>query len=157
MSLNFDLEYVKSYIEKESLETKIFIGCDSEVRKLKTKWIVNYYSVVVIHHNGRNGAKVFGRQCQEIDYTKDKRKPLYRLMQEVYKASELYLELIEAIGEREVEVHLDLNPNKKYISNKIVDQAIGYIKATCNVVPLIKPDSWAASSVADKFLRISSG
>jgi len=76
-------------------------------------------------------------------------------MQEVYKASELYLELADAIGEREVEVHLDLNPSKKHISNQIVDQAIGYIKSTCNVVPMIKPDAWAASSVADRFLKIA--
>jgi len=153
--MKFDIDEVKEFILNESESSKIYIGSDSEVKKLKNgKWIVNYYSVVVIHHNGRNGAKVFGRKESQIDYTKDKRKPLFRLMQEVYKASELYLELIESIGDREVQVHLDLNPSKKYISNQIVDQAIGYIKGTCNVVPLIKPDSWAASSVADKFLRI---
>jgi predicted RNase H-related nuclease YkuK (DUF458 family) len=75
-------------------------------------------------------------------------------MQEVYKASELYLAIEEAIGPREVEVHLDLNPSKKYVSNLIVDQAIGYIKSTCNVIPMIKPNSWAATSVADRFLKI---
>lgn len=155
--MKFDIDEVREFIRKESESTKIYIGADSEVNKMKNgKWIVNYYSVVVIHHNGRNGAKVFGKQESEIDYTKDKRKPLYRLMQEVYKASALYLELQEAIGDRKVEVHLDLNPNKKYVSNQIVEQAIGYIKGTCNIVPLIKPDSWAASSVADKFLRIAS-
>lgn len=152
----FDIEEVREFIRNESDTTKIYLGCDSEVHKKNNKWYVNYYSVVVIHHNGRNGAKVFGFKTTEIDYTKDKRKPLYRLMQEVYKASELYLSLIDSIGDREVEVHLDLNPNKKYVSNMIVDQAIGYIKGTCNVVPLIKPNSWAASSVADKFLRIAS-
>lgn len=155
--MNFDIEYVKEFIRNESETTKIYVGTDSEVRKLKNgKWIVNYYSVVVVHHNGRNGAKVFGKKETEIDYTKDKRKPLFRLMQEVYKASQLYLDLAEAIGDREVQVHLDLNPSKKYVSNQIVDQAIGYIKGTCNITPLIKPDSWAASSVADKFLRIAS-
>lgn len=76
-------------------------------------------------------------------------------MQEVYKASELYLALSDVIGEREVEVHLDLNPSKKHISNLIVDQAVGYIKSTCNVVPMIKPDAWAATSVADRFLKIA--
>lgn len=74
-------------------------------------------------------------------------------MNEVYKASELYLSIADSIGEREVEVHLDLNANKKYVSNQIVEQAIGYIKATCNVIPLIKPNAWCSSSVADKFLK----
>lgn len=150
-----NIEEVRTFISKESEESKIFIGCDSEIFKRTDKWMINYYTVVVIHKNKHNGCKIFGFKSTEIDYTKDKRKPLYRLMQEVYKASDLYLQLEESIGNREVEVHLDLNPNKKYISNQIVEQAIGYIKATCNVIPLIKPDAWCASSVADKLLKIA--
>lgn len=150
-----NIHEVRDFIENESVESKIYIGCDSEVFKRNGKWFIDYYSVVVIHKNKHNGCKVFGRRVTEIDYTKDKRKPLYRLMQEVYKASELYLELAEAIGAREVEVHLDLNPSKKYVSNQIVEHAIGYIKSTCNVVPMIKPDAWAASSVADRLLKIA--
>ena len=150
-----DLNEVRQFIRNEPLESKIYIGCDSEVFKRNTKWYIDYYSVVVIHKNKHNGCKVFGQKTTEIDYTKDKKKPLYRLMQEVYKASELYLALQESIGEREVEVHLDLNPSKKYVSNLIVENAVGYIKSTCNVVPMIKPNSWAASSVADRLLKIS--
>ena len=150
-----NLNEVRFFIENEPSESKIYIGCDSEVFKRNTKWYIDYYSVVVIHKNKHNGCKVFGQKTTEIDYTKDKKKPLYRLMQEVYKASELYLALQESIGEREVEVHLDLNPSKKYVSNLIVENAVGYIKSTCNVVPMIKPNSWAASSVADRLLKIS--
>lgn len=151
------LNEVRTFIQNEPLESKIYIGCDSEVFKRHDKWYIDYYSVVVIHKNKHNGCKVFGKKVTEIDFTKDKKKPLYRLMQEVYKASELYLDLQEAIGDREVEVHLDLNPSKKHVSNLIVEQAIGYIKSTCNVVPMIKPNSWAASSVADRFLKIKVG
>lgn len=155
MSNNFDISIVKKYIMNSSLESKIFIGCDSEVFKRNDKWMINYYSVVVIHIDKHRGCKVFGQKTTETDYTKDKKKPTYRLMQEVFKVSELYLKLENSFGEREVEVHLDLNPFKKYISNMIVDQAIGYVKGTCNIVPLIKPNSWAASCVADKFLKIA--
>lgn len=145
---------VRSFIQNEPIESKIFIGCDSEVFRRNSVWLIDYYSVVVIHKNKHNGCKIFGEKVTEIDYTKDKKKPLYRLMQEVYKASDLYLKLEDVIGDREVEVHLDLNPSKKHVSNQIVDQSIGYIKSTCNVVPLIKPNAWCASSVADRYLRI---
>jgi predicted RNase H-related nuclease YkuK (DUF458 family) len=67
------------------------------------------------------------------------------------------MHLEESIGDREVEIHLDLNPSSKHASNLIVDQAIGYIKGTCNVVPLIKPDSWCATHVADKWLKVARG
>jgi len=150
-----NLEEVKSYIKNESINSKIYLGCDSETRYVKDQWYIYYYLVVVIHHNGRNGCKVFGEKIIEKDYIADKRKPTYRLMQEVFKVSELYLKLEDSFGDRDVEVHLDLNPSKKYVSNLIVDQAIGYVKGTCNIIPLIKPDSWAASCVADKFLKIA--
>jgi len=150
-----NLDEVRSFIQAQSLESKIFIGCDSEVFKRNDKWMINYYSVVVIHIDKHKGCKIFGQKTTETDYTKDKKKPLYRLMQEVYKASELYLSLSDVIDPRDVEVHLDLNPSKKHISNQIVEQAIGYIKSTCNVVPMIKPSAWAATSVADRFLKIA--
>ena len=150
-----NLDEVRSFIQAQSLESKIYIGCDSEVFKRNDKWMINYYSVVVIHIDKHKGCKIFGQKTTETDYTKDKKKPLYRLMQEVYKASELYLSLSDVIDPRDVEVHLDLNPSKKHISNQIVEQAIGYIKSTCNVVPMIKPSAWAATSVADRFLKIA--
>lgn len=149
------IEEVKTFIRNESINSKIYLGCDSETRYVKKQRYIYYYLVVVIHHNRRNGCKVFGEKVIEKDYIADKKKPTYRLMQEVFKVSELYLKLENSFGEREVEVHLDLNPFKKYISNMIVDQAIGYVKGTCNIVPLIKPNSWAASCVADKFLKIA--
>ena len=150
-----NLDEVRSFIQAQSLESKVYIGCDSEVFKRNDKWMINYYSVVVIHIDKHKGCKIFGQKTTETDYTKDKKKPLYRLMQEVYKASELYLSLSDVIDPRDVEVHLDLNPSKKHISNQIVEQAIGYIKSTCNVVPMIKPSAWAATSVADRFLKIA--
>jgi len=150
-----NLDEVRSFIQSQSLESKVYIGCDSEVFKRNDKWMIDYYSVVVIHIDKHRGCKVFGHKTTEIDYTKDKKKPLYRLMQEVYKASELYLSIADVIDPREVEVHLDLNSSKKHVSNQIVEQAIGYIKSTCNVVPMIKPNAWCASSVADRFLKIA--
>lgn len=150
----FEIEKIKKFLENESETSKIYLGVDSEsYLKNGLRW-ATYYSVVVIHHNGRNGCKIFGDKETMRDYSSDKKKPTRRLMQEVYMASSLYLELAEAIGNREFEIHLDLNPSPKHVSNLIVDEAIGYIKGTCNVIPFIKPDAWAAAHVADKFLRI---
>ena len=35
-----------------------------------------------------------------------------------------------------------------------LQQAIGYIKGTCNVTPMVKPDAPAASFCADRLKRI---
>jgi predicted RNase H-related nuclease YkuK (DUF458 family) len=37
-----------------------------------------------------------------------------------------------------------------YNSNIVINEAIGYIKGMCNVVPLVKPNAFAASYAADR-------
>ena len=82
-----------------------------------------------------------------------------RLMNEVYKISELYLKLHEVLEDREVEVHLDINPDDHHASSNVVSQAIGYIRGTCNVIPLVKPNAFAASYAADRMrsLQVANG
>jgi predicted RNase H-related nuclease YkuK (DUF458 family) len=149
----FNLRKIKEYIDQESITSKIYIGTDSTTRKKNGKWVADYYTVVVIHRNGCNGCKIFGEITTEEDFNTNRKKPTYRLMNECYKVSAAYLELIDIIGDRECEIHLDLNPNKKFVSSLVVEQAIGYIKGTCNIIPMVKPDAFAASYCADRLGR----
>lgn len=152
--MSHTLEDVKDYIARTSKTSKVYIGCDSDVvKKGPGVWFADYYLVVVIHHNGRNGCKIFGFKESERDFTIDKKKPRHRLMMEVYKAVELFLELEESIGEREVEIHLDINPNKKYSSSLVIQEAIGYVKSVCDLTPKVKPEAFAASYCADRMYR----
>ena len=151
------LAEVKAFISNQSEQSKIYIGCDSEVRLYKGKRYADFFLVVVIHIDQSHGCKIFGEKVTELDFTVDKKRPTHRLMKEVYKASELYLQLAEIIGTRDVEIHLDINRDKRYASSLILDQAIGYIKGTCNIIPMIKPDSWCSTHVADKFLKTANG
>ena len=77
-----------------------------------------------------------------------------RLMNEVYKVSDLYLKLAEIMPDYDIQVHLDINPDEKHGSNCVVQQAIGYIRGTCNVIPFVKPDAFAASCAADRLKGI---
>jgi predicted RNase H-related nuclease YkuK (DUF458 family) len=94
--------------------------------------------------------KIFGSVERERDYEVKKSKPRMRLMNEVYKVSELYLKLADVLVDRAVEVHLDINPNEVNGSSCVINEAIGYIKGTCNVIPLVKPQAFAASYAADR-------
>lgn len=152
----FNFLEIENYLNKSSDHSKIYIGCDSMAYKSnKGVWMADYYKVIVVHIDGCKGCKIFGEISTEEDYSANKKKPTYRLMQEVMQVGALYLQLAE-ITDKEIEVHLDLNPNKKYASNLVVDQAIGYIKGMCNVIPLIKPEAWSASYAADRLLRVKS-
>ena len=151
----FDLEEVRRFIGNTSEETCIYIGADSErYRRKDGKWQADYTVAVVIHHEGNKGCKVFGEMTSELDYDNRKDRPAYRLMQEVYKAVQMYMELEEAIADRHVEVHLDINPNILHGSSCVVQQAIGYVRGTCNIVPMVKPEAFAASYAADRLKEI---
>ena len=146
-----DLNKVKHFIEAQSPETKIYLGCDSERIRVDGVWHADYVLAVVVHINGNNGCKLFGEVHRERVYDQKESKPAMRLMTEVYKVSELYLKLADVLDGRDVEVHLDINPDEMHGSSCVISQAIGYIKGTCNVVPFVKPNAFAASYAADRF------
>lgn len=149
-----DLKEVKAFIKSQSPSTKIYIGADSVRFRMNGKWYADYTLAVVIHIDGRHGCKIFGEVQRELDYDHRKSKPAVRLMNEVYKVSELFQSLIDVLEDRHVEVHLDINPNEKFGSSCVVQQAIGYIKGTCNVIPMIKPNAFAASYAADRLKEV---
>ena len=155
MTKNFNIEEVKEYIKNSSLATKVYIGADSERYRGKgDNWFADYTVAIVLHLDGRHGCKVFGQVSTEQDYDKKHNRPAFRLMNEVYKAAAMYMELEDVIGERYVEVHLDINPDLVHGSSCVVQQAIGYIRGTCNVVPMVKPEAFAATYAADRLKEI---
>lgn len=146
-----NLDEVRDFISKQSPQTKIYIGCDSERIRIKGEWFADYILAVVVHIDGKHGCKLFGEVIRERDYDQKVNRPRFRLMNEAYKLSDLYLKLVDVLIDREVEVHLDINPKEEYGSNCVLNEAMGYIKGTCNVIPLVKPYAFAASYAADRF------
>ena len=150
----FDIDKVKEFILDQGPDTKIYLGADSERIRIDGVWYADYALAVVVHIDGRHGCKIFGYVEREIDYDRKKSKPAMRLMSEVYKVSELFQTLAEVLEDRHVEVHLDLNKSDLHGSSCVINQAIGYIKGTCNMTPMVKPDAPAASFCADRLKRI---
>ena len=151
-----DLNEVKEFIGKQSPQTKIYIGCDSERILIGKEWWADYILAIVVHIDGKHGCKIFGEVIRERDFDQKQNRPRMRLMNEVYKVSDLYLRLVDVIIDREVEVHLDINPSELHGSNCVINEAIGYIRGTCNVIPMIKPKAFAASYAADRFKELKS-
>lgn len=149
-----NIEEVKEFIEAQGRNTKIYIGGDSERFNIKGEWFADYTLAVVVHINGNNGCKIFGEVHRERVYDQKRNRPRMRLMTEVYKIAELYLKLHEVLEDREVEVHLDINPNEMHGSNCVINEAVGYIRGMCNVVPMVKPKAFAASYAADRLKEV---
>ena len=149
-----NLEEVARFINDQPEESKVYIGCDSE-RVIKNEiWYADYTTVVVIHHAGHKGCKIFGETIRERDFDAKISRPSLRLMNEVYKVSELYLKLNNLVY-TEIEIHLDINPNKEHNSSLVIQQAVGYIKGVCMVEPKVKPLAFAASAAADRYKSLA--
>jgi predicted RNase H-related nuclease YkuK (DUF458 family) len=146
-----NIDEVRDFILAQTPETKIYIGGDSERFLIGKDWYADYIMVVVVHINANNGCKIFGEVQRERDWDKKRDKPRMRLMNEVYKIAELYLKLHDVLEDREVQVHLDINPNEMHGSSCVINEAVGYIKGMCNVVPMVKPKAFAASYAADRY------
>jgi predicted RNase H-related nuclease YkuK (DUF458 family) len=145
-----NLTEVANFINNQPEDSKVYIGCDSERIIKDNIWYADYTTVVVIHHAGRKGCKIFGETIRERDFDAKISRPSLRLMNEVYKVSELYLKLNELVY-TEIEIHLDINPSKEHNSSLVVQQAVGYIKGVCMVEPKVKPMAFAASAAADRY------
>jgi predicted RNase H-related nuclease YkuK (DUF458 family) len=150
----FNIEEVREYIKNSSLDTKIYIGADSERFRKNNQFYADYTVAIVIHRGGNNGCRVFGNCVTEIDYDQKKNRPKNRMMNEVYKAAAMYLELADVIEDRHCEVHLDINPNLVYGSSCALQEAIGYVRGMCDMTPKVKPDAFAASYAADRLKEI---
>lgn len=145
-----DTDELKVFIESQGPNTKIYLGADSERFRSNGVWWAEYTVAVVVHIDGRHGCRIFGEVTRERDYDQRRDRPSMRLMNEVHRASEMFLRLAPVLADRPVEVHLDINPNELHGSSCVIQQAIGYIRGTCNVIPMVKPRAFAASYAADR-------
>jgi len=129
-------------ISKTSDQLNFYIGSDSHSTTKKTIFSV----VLVMLKKGRGGIGYYKRIIENNTLTTQQ-----RLFQETYYAVELATTInpiLESIGHKIKEIHTDLNPNPNFMSSTMINQCLGYIIGM-GFIGKTKPDSWAASSVAD--------
>lgn len=147
-------ERARKAILDSSEETKIYIGADS-VRFKKgfnkdgtDKWFARYATVIVVHKDGRHGCAVFHDVVTLPDYGQLRT----RLLTEVQLSIEAFSAIEDVMGNRGLEVHLDVNPDPVHASNIVSSEAAGWVLGM-GLKPKIKPEAWAASTAADYCAR----
>ena len=142
-------EEAKQAILKSSPQSSVYIGCDSIRFKKNKQWYAKYSTVVIVHIDSNKGCRLFHESVDMPDYGNLKQ----RLLMEVQLAVTAALEIIDVIGNRRMEVHLDINPNPKHKSNVAVKEALGWVKGSLGMDAKIKPASFAATHAADHAVR----
>ena len=129
--------------------TKVYLGCDSVRYIRKDKVWARYATVAIVHMNGNKGCRIFSHISYEPDYDLKSSRPKMRMLTEVRKVCDLYIQIAPFIDEFEIEIHLDINTNPIHGSNCAASEAAGYVLGMTGLQPKLKPDSWAASFGAD--------
>jgi predicted RNase H-related nuclease YkuK (DUF458 family) len=152
-----DIEELREFLATCGPDTKVYLGADSERYRKGGVWFADYILACVVHIDGRKGCKLFGEIQTERDYDQKVNRPFNRMMTEARKVADLYLKLKEVLYDFEVEVHLDISSDEMNGSNCAASAAVGYIRAMCNVTPILKSHkgegggpSFAASFAADR-------
>lgn len=146
MDTNYkDFSEVLDYIKNSSKESAVYVGCDSKKRFHKGKHETVYVTVVVIHIDQCHGGKIFWKK----DVVPTPRTNRERLLNEVGYAIDMATLLVDVVEDRQLSVHLDLNPNPNHYSSVIVTEAIGWCAGMGFTDVKVKPDSWASHAAAD--------
>lgn len=137
---------VVSFIEKENnSHFRIVIGTDSELTNNST---AHFVSAVVVHHVGHGGVYFWGQVTK--NGIKDLRQRMYeeatysltlaqRLLDE-FKLRDLPLDKL-------LEIHVDVGQNGD--TKMMINEIVGMIRGS-GFICKTKPDSFAASNVADR-------
>lgn len=147
------IEEIIELLSNLNSNTKVYLGCDSKVVIRDEKQIAKFATVCIIHKNGSNGCKVFAHHSEAPNYDARQSRPKMRMMNEVMRVCELYIQLIPYIDQFDIEVHLDINTDPKHGSSCAAQEAAGYVLGMTGIRPKLKPHSWAASMGADKMIK----
>lgn len=148
MDLPHLVDRVLEFIEKESnSHFKIVIGTDSELTGASA---AHFVCAVVVHHVGHGGVYFWGQATRNQVRVKDLRSRMY---EEATYSLTLAQRLLDEFKERDLpldkilEIHVDVGQNGD--TKTMIAEIVGMIKGS-GFICKTKPDSYAASNVADR-------
>jgi predicted RNase H-related nuclease YkuK (DUF458 family) len=135
------LEYVTA---EPDVEYELTIGTDS---LLRNKHEAEFVSALIIHRKRSGGIYFWSKRHQTHMHTLRQR--IFQEALDSLKLAELVLKKLKEmhVMDFNISIHVDVGPNGE--TKKMVNELVGMIKGNGYNVKT-KPDSYAASSVADR-------
>lgn len=150
-NLNVDemIAEISSFVKEEPQSFyRLVIGSDSQARKINGVSEIDFVTAIVVHRQGK-GAKYFWRKEKRIEVPILRNKIYTETLMSLDTAKEIVPLLREAVtpAKYDLEIHIDvgsLGPTREMIKEVVgMVNGNGYVAKT-------KPESWGASTVADK-------
>lgn len=140
-----ELEDIPSFISNNRSEYEIYIGTDSKVKK-KDKRVI-YATCIILYKKGRGGKILIAKERKQLPNSLRE-----RLAIEVWKSIETSIALSKYLPGVQIVVHVDVNQSQKYKSGDFCQELVSMVVGQ-GFKCVVKPDAWAAQSVADKFSK----
>lgn len=143
------IEEIANFVdEKPGDFYSLIIGTDSQTRKTNGESEIDFVTAIVIYRRGRGGRYFWKKEKQY-------KKPVLR--DKIYTETLLSLDTAQKVvpeirkvispGKYDLEIHIDVGPLGP--TREMIREVVGMVNGS-GFVAKTKPDSWGASSVADK-------
>lgn len=139
----------KQAILNSSETSSVYVGSDSIRFKKNGDWYAKYSTVIILHKDSKHGCKLWCDSVEMRDYGNLRQ----RLITEASFAIGAAVEIADVIGNRKMEIHLDINPDPRHKSSIAVKEALGYVKGSLGLDAKVKPEAFAATHAADHLVR----
>ena len=127
---------------------RLVIGTDSQIKRVNGINEIDFVTALIIHRTGK-GARYFWKK-EKINKAPVLREKIYsETVRSLEFAQEFVPEIRKAIPEKkyDFEIHIDVGPNGQ--TRDMIKEVVGMVTGN-GFRAITKPDSWGASSVADK-------
>lgn len=150
LSLGRVIEEIVLYLHEEPQSRyRLVIGTDSQERKVSGRKITNFVTAIVVHRIGKGG-RYFWKNGQE-KYIKSLRHKIYT---ETFRSVEVAQKFVPRLTGKlngynnwELEIHIDVGRTGE--TRDMIKEVVGIVIGN-GYTAKTKPDSFGASSVADK-------
>jgi predicted RNase H-related nuclease YkuK (DUF458 family) len=149
VSVDQMIDSISSFVKEEPGSFyRLVIGTDSQTRSINGHGEIDFVTAIVIHRQGR-GAKYFWKKQKEQKVLHLRDKIYTETLISLAVAQELVPSLREAVtpAKYDMEIHIDVGPLGP--TREMIREVVGMVNGN-GFVAKTKPDSWGASSVADK-------
>lgn len=135
-------------LDEPDMDYRLIVGTDSQVGETD----ICFVTAVVVYRQGKGGRYYYHREKEQVRQTLPQ-----RVYYETAKSLELADELTHMLAVNpnvaehlQVEIHLDVGEQGK--TQELIQEVVGMVTG-CGYNARIKPDSFGASKVADKYTR----
>ena len=141
---------VSDFIDEEpSSFYRLVIGTDSQSRRSNGKTNIDFVTAIVVHRIGR-GARYFWKKIKKNGKTPVLRDKIYtETLMSLDTAQNIVPEIRKKVSpaKYDLEIHIDVGPLGP--TREMIKEVVGMVNGN-GYTAKTKPESWGASSVADK-------